>query len=128
MKTDENYFLIYVNYPVINNKEKHIEFFNNQNSVTDVWGINIIVGYLQQKFDRFSGGRSSRDKHTRAEPVAAQYEQGRIHHVGSFNALEDEMCLWLPGDHSPNRMDALVWALTDLMLGSSIDWVRFLGE
>jgi len=59
---------------------------------------------------------ASRDKHTRAEPVAAQYEQGRIHHVGNFNALEDEMCLWLPGDPSPNRMDALVWALTELML------------
>lgn len=71
---------------------------------------------------------ASRDKHTRAEPVAAQYEQGRIHHVGKFNALEDEMCLWLPGDPSPNRMDALVWALTDLMLGSSIDWVKFVGE
>ena len=59
---------------------------------------------------------ASRDKHTRAEPVAAQYEQGRIHHVGSFNALEDEMCLWVPGDPSPNRMDALVWALSELML------------
>jgi phage terminase large subunit-like protein len=71
---------------------------------------------------------ASRDKHTRAEPIAAQYEQGRIHHIRNFNALEDEMCLWLPGDPSPNRMDALVWALTDLMLGSSIDWVKFVGE
>jgi hypothetical protein len=34
----------------------------------------------------------------------------------TFNALEDEMCLWVPGDPSPNRMDALVWALTELML------------
>lgn len=65
---------------------------------------------------------ASRDKHTRAEPIAAQYEQGRIHHVGSFSALEDEMCLWLPGDPSPNRMDALVWALTDLMLSSRPTW------
>lgn len=71
---------------------------------------------------------ASRDKHTRAEPIAAQYEQGRIHHVGSFSALEDEMCLWIPGDPSPNRMDALVWALTDLMFGSHIDWVAFVGE
>ena len=71
---------------------------------------------------------ASRDKQTRAEPVAALYEQGRIHHVGNFNALEDEMCLWLPGDPSPNRMDALVWALTDLMLGSATDWPRFIGE
>ena len=70
---------------------------------------------------------ASRDKHTRAEPIAALYEQGRIHHVGNFPALEDEMCLWLPGDPSPNRMDALVWALTDLMLKTHTDWARFVG-
>jgi phage terminase large subunit-like protein len=71
---------------------------------------------------------ATRDKHTRAEPISALYEQGRIHHVGSFNALEDEMCLWVPGDPSPNRMDALVWALTELMLKQSTDWVRVIGE
>ena len=60
---------------------------------------------------------ATREKRTRAEPVAALYEQNRIHHVGTFNALEDEMCIWVPGDPSPNRMDALVWALTELMLG-----------
>ena len=59
---------------------------------------------------------ASRGKQTRAEPIAAQYEQGRVHHVGNFGALEDELCLWMPGSSSPNRMDALVWALTDLML------------
>lgn len=58
---------------------------------------------------------ASRGKATRAEPVSAVYEQGRGHHVGSFPALEDEMCLWIPGDESPNRMDALVWAATDLL-------------
>ena len=57
---------------------------------------------------------ASRGKATRAEPVAAIYEQGRAHHVGAFPALEDEMCLWMPGDASPNRMDALVWAYTKL--------------
>jgi len=61
---------------------------------------------------------ASRGKQTRAEPIAAQYEQGRVHHVGKFEALEDEMCLWIPGDSSPNRMDAMVWALTELMLSS----------
>jgi len=61
---------------------------------------------------------ASRGKQTRAEPIAAQYEQGRVHHVGKFEALEDEMCLWIPGDPSPNRMDAMVWALTELMLSS----------
>jgi len=57
---------------------------------------------------------ASRGKHTRAEPIAAIYEQGRGHHVGSFPALEDEMCMWVPGDDSPNRMDALVWAMAEL--------------
>lgn len=61
---------------------------------------------------------ASRGKHTRAEPVAAAYEQGRVHHVGTFTRLEDEQCLWVPGDASPNRMDALVWAITDLNISS----------
>lgn len=58
---------------------------------------------------------ASRGKATRAEPVAAIYEQGRAHHVGEFEILEDEMALWVPGDRSPNRMDALVWAYTKLL-------------
>jgi hypothetical protein len=58
-----------------------------------------------------------RGKAVRAEPIAAIYEQGRAHHVGSFPTLEDEMCLWIPGDKSPNRMDAMVWSATNLMLG-----------
>jgi hypothetical protein len=60
---------------------------------------------------------ASRGKYTRAEPISARYEQGKVHHVGKFDALEDEMCLWIPGDDSPNRMDALVWVLTDLFSG-----------
>jgi phage terminase large subunit-like protein len=59
---------------------------------------------------------ASRGKATRAEPVAALYEQGKVHHVGAYPALEDELCLWCPGDASPNRLDACVWALTELML------------
>ena len=63
--------------------------------------------------------RASRGKAVRAEPVAALYERGRVHHVGAFGVLEDEMCSWVPGESawSPNRIDALVWAITDLMLG-----------
>jgi hypothetical protein len=57
---------------------------------------------------------ASRGKQTRAEPVSAISEQGRDHHVGSFPALEDELCLWVPGDASPNRLDAKVWAYTEL--------------
>jgi hypothetical protein len=62
---------------------------------------------------------ASRGKQTRAQPVAVIYEQGRGHHVGSFPALEDELCLWVPGDPSPNRLDALVWAGTYLMLDNT---------
>lgn len=57
---------------------------------------------------------ASRGKMTRAEPIAAIFEQGRGHQVGSFPALEDELCLWMPGDNSPNRLDAMVWAYTEL--------------
>ena len=62
---------------------------------------------------------ASRGKATRAEPVAALYEQGRVHHVGTFATLEDQLCQWTAGDKSPDRLDALVWALTELMLGYS---------
>lgn len=71
---------------------------------------------------------ASRGKQARAEPVAALYEQGRIHHIGLFADLEDQLCNWTPnsGQASPDRLDALVWALTDLMLGSQT-WVRKAG-
>ncbi len=59
---------------------------------------------------------ASRGKQTRAEPVSALYEQGRGHHVGSFSRLEDEMCQWEPGNDSPNRMDALVWLASSLVV------------
>jgi phage terminase large subunit-like protein len=60
---------------------------------------------------------ASRGKAVRAEPIASLYEQGRVHHVGNLSALEDQMCEWVPNDpkvKSPDRMDALVWALTEL--------------
>lgn len=66
----------------------------------------------------FKAVHASRGKWVRAEPVAALYEQGRISHVGTFAALEDEMVNFGPngmvGDASPDRVDALVWALTEL--------------
>jgi phage terminase large subunit-like protein len=60
--------------------------------------------------------RASRGKRIRAEPVKALYEQGRVHHVGVFPELEAEMVQWIPDESvwSPNRLDALVWAITDL--------------
>jgi phage terminase large subunit-like protein len=64
--------------------------------------------------------RATRGKYLRAEPVAALYAQGRVRHVGAFPALEDELCDFGPGGlssgRSPDRLDALVWALTHLML------------
>jgi phage terminase large subunit-like protein len=60
---------------------------------------------------------ASRGKRTRAEPISSIYEQKRAHHVGMFVELEDQMCEWEPGEDSPDRMDALVWLATDLMLG-----------
>lgn len=64
---------------------------------------------------------ASRGKLTRAEPVQKLYEDGRVHHGGVFVELERELCRWRPGDPSPNRLDADVWALTELMLGPSLD-------
>ena len=59
-------------------------------------------------------------KVARAEPVSMLYEQKRCHHVSSFPHLEDEMCMFVPGDikakDSPNRVDALVWGVTDLIV------------
>lgn len=62
---------------------------------------------------------ASRGKITRAEPVAALYEQGKVHHVGMFAELEDQLCSKVPGDDdvADDRFDWLVWALTELMLG-----------
>jgi phage terminase large subunit-like protein len=60
---------------------------------------------------------ATRGKYIRAEPVAALYEQGRVSHVGAFPELEDEMCAFTAcGTRSPDRLDALVWALTELVL------------
>jgi phage terminase large subunit-like protein len=62
---------------------------------------------------------ASRGKQTRAEPVAALYEQSRVHHVGTHTRLEDQMCRWIPGEpssESPDRVDALVWGLSDLLV------------
>jgi phage terminase large subunit-like protein len=107
----------------------------------DRWGKQAVAGYYKYCADRiigeannggdmvestvrtvdkhvaFSKVHASRGKHTRAEPVSALYEQGRVHHVGSFSELEDQMRTWVQGDsNSPDRMDALVWAITELMM------------
>lgn len=107
----------------------------------ETWGRQVVTGYRKHKADRAAveannGGDmvistikvvdpkvatkklwASRGKYTRAEPIAALYEQGKVHHVGMFPLLEDEYCNWVAGESdSPNRLDAAVWALTELML------------
>ncbi|HZT50895.1 MAG TPA: terminase family protein [Stellaceae bacterium] len=69
----------------------------------------------------FRAVRASRGKAIRGEPVAALYEQGRVHHVGCFPALEDQLCAFTAdfdrgaSGISPDRLDALVWAVSDLV-------------
>lgn len=85
-------------------------------------GGDLVVGVLQQ----FRAGvpvrkvHATRGKYLRAEPVAALYAEGRVVHVGRFERLEDQMCAFGPDGkvdgRSPDRVDALVWALTELML------------
>lgn len=85
-------------------------------------GGDLVVSVLRQ-IDRAVAVRkvhATRGKWLRAEPIAALYAEGRVSHVGEFDVLEDQMCLFgtggLPSGRSPDRLDALVWALTDLML------------
>ena len=71
---------------------------------------------------------ASRGKAARAEPVSPLYEQGRVHHIGTFSKLEDQMCAFTSdfdrarAGYSPDRLDALVWALTDLMIHPMQGW------
>ena len=72
--------------------------------------------------------RAFKGKRLRAEPVSALYEQGRIHHVGVLEELETQMTTWTPDDlGSPDRLDALVHGLTELMNGGGAEaWMRSL--
>ena len=110
----------------------------------DGWGRRAVEMYRRHNADRVIGERNyggamvefvvktadqsvpykevtaSRGKVVRAEPIAALYEQGKVSHVGHFADLEDQMCNFTAsgyvGDSSPDRADAMVWALTELML------------
>jgi phage terminase large subunit-like protein len=81
-----------------------------------------MVGHVIRTVDptvRYRPVTASRGKRTRAEPVAALYEQDKVHHVGEgLGTLEEQMTTWSPGadKDSPDRMDALVWGLTEAML------------
>jgi phage terminase large subunit-like protein len=78
--------------------------------------IMFLRGERRSKEIRVKQVRAAKGKYVRAEPVSSLYEQGRVHHVGMFAELEDQLCVWLPGEDSPDRLDATVWAMTDLML------------
>ena len=110
-----------------------------------MWAKRAIIGYEKWEADRIigevnNGGDlvetiirtvdpdipyekvwASRGKRTRAEPISALYEQKRIHHVGTFDDLEDQQCSFLPEgtDVSPDRVDALVWCFTFLLLAAT---------
>ena len=109
------------------------------------WGSKAITAYHHWKADRiigetnnggdliesnlknidrnipYAGVHASRGKVTRAEPISALYEQGRVHHVGTFGDLEDEQCEWEPGMPSPSRLDSVVWGISWLMKKEIVD-------
>jgi phage terminase large subunit-like protein len=71
---------------------------------------------------------ASRGKAPRAEPVSSLYEQGRVHHVGYYAELEDQQCDWVQGEgESPDRIDALTWAITELMGGPQMNDLNLSG-
>ncbi len=85
-------------------------------------GGDLVAGVLKQFRDELPVKKvhATRGKFLRAEPVAALYAEGRVVHVGRFDRLEDQMCAFGPDGkvegRSPDRVDALVWAVTELML------------
>ena len=113
----------------------------------DQWGNAVVTEYFKFGADRIvgevnNGGdmieyvikscdpnvsyksvRATRGKYIRAEPVSALYEQRKIHHVGYFAELEDQLCEWVPGDKSPDRLDALVWLITEMMLDEIMPYI-----
>ena len=83
-------------------------------------GGDLVEGVIRtvDQYVPFKSVRATRGKIVRAEPIPSLYEQGRVHHVGVFADLEAQMCSFVPDhlDGSPDRVDALVWALTELMI------------
>lgn len=99
--------------------------FNADRIIAETNNGGEMVEYVIKSIDSsvpFKGVHASRGKMVRAEPVSALYEQGKIHHTGSFPLLEDQMCDYNPltSTDSPDRMDALVWAFTELMFAEGM--------
>lgn len=96
--------------------------FKGDRIVAEVNNGGEMVEHVLRTIDRelpYKAVHASRGKRVRAEPIAALYEQGKVHHVGGLPQLEDQMCNYVPDDYdgSPDRVDALVWALTELSGG-----------
>jgi PBSX family phage terminase large subunit len=80
--------------------------------------VEAVINQMGRKSANVKLVTASRGKAVRAEPVAAMYQRGEVLHSRPFTALEDELCTWRPdSDDSPNRLDALVWAVTELLEG-----------
>ncbi len=95
----------------------------------DTWKADLVVGETNNGGDlvevnvrtvkddiSYASVHATRGKFIRAEPVSSLYVQGKIHHYFTLPDLEDQLCNWQPGMRSPDRLDALVWGLTELML------------
>ena len=80
------------------------------------------AGNTKNQIYRYKNVHATRGKAVRAEPIVAAYEHDKVHHVGEFPHLENEMVMWIPGEsrYSPNRIDALVWAMTELDLKADV--------
>ena len=93
------------------------------------WGASVIIAEVNNGGDMIErvirtipGGkyvpyevvRATRGKYTRAEPASSLFEQEKAHMVGYYADLEDQLCSWVPGDDSPDRLDAMVWSIYGL--------------
>lgn len=87
------------------------------------WIMSLLRTHPDAKNLPFHGVHAKDGKRLRAEPVASLYEQGKVHHVGMFAKLEDQMCNWNPkeSNESPDAIDALVHGLTDLLVNEKVD-------
>lgn len=106
---------------------KVIETYHRFNADRVIAEVNMggdLVEHLLRTYDAsisYKAVRATRGKSIRAEPIAALYEQGKVWHADSFPLLESQLLSYIPGKSlfSPDRLDALVWALTELILGPS---------
>lgn len=105
--------------------KKAIELYRKYEANRVVYEDNMggeMVGHVLGTIDKgvpIKGVTATKGKQVRAEPVQSLYQRGMIHHVGTFQQLEDDMCTWQPYEaalDSPDRIDALVWVFTELMV------------